>query len=373
MRKLLMVAFQLSLWLALVTGTVHAQTHANGEFRDGRYLVAPGDTVYSISRRFGVSEDALKLENGIIVPERDLQHGTWIRIPGFSPKPSASCTTSNLWIGEPSPNRTVETIFTVAGSGCGLSRNDVAIYVRVDSGPWMLVANPVPLVGSYPGEGIYTVPLNIVSLQGQGQRLTIIAKSDKTESAPVTVNFPNAPANCSSTNLAVSAPGNGESTSSTLVVRGVAGPNCTVILTARDSNGRVLGTVTTKARTDGSWSETLTLQERDLIGGNMTIEVRVLETGVAQWLNVTVRLYKNLNAPWCQLIINYPVNAFTNPEGLLVGPVTGLNTLYPRRVVNFGGQLWYAIPGGFAGSVFDQADAWVRGKDVTTTNGDCGL
>lgn len=262
MRTLLMVAFQLSLWLVLATDTVHAQDYANGEFRDGMYHVARDDTVFSISRRFGVSEDALKLENGIIDPIKDLKYGTWIRIPGLSSKPSASCTKSSLWIREPSPDRTVETIFTLAGNGCGLSRNDVAIYVSVDGGPWILFANPVPLVGSYPGEGIYTVPLNIASLQGQGQRLTILAKADKTESAPVTVNIPAVPAICRSTTLEVSAPGNGESASTTSVVRGVAGPNCTVMLTVRNSSLRVLSTVTTKARTDGSWSETLTLQAR---------------------------------------------------------------------------------------------------------------
>ena len=77
--------------------------------------------------------------------------------------------------------------------------------------------------------------------------------------------------------------------------------------------------------------------------------------------------FRNLAEGQCWLMPNSNAPAFTNPDGTQVRTLSS-NWLSTRRVVRFGGQLWYVIPGADASAL----DEWVRAADVSLS-GDCGL
>lgn len=77
---------------------VHTASH---EGFSGSYQVSPGDTLFSLSRRYGVSVDALLSANNLSSPQ-DLMAGQHLRVPGgpvqvadASPAPSSSAASSS--------------------------------------------------------------------------------------------------------------------------------------------------------------------------------------------------------------------------------------------------------------------------------------
>ncbi len=58
------------------------------------YIVAPGDTFYSLSRRFGITEAALGALNGGLRPN-ELKAGAMLRVPGSAKQPSAQQDSEN--------------------------------------------------------------------------------------------------------------------------------------------------------------------------------------------------------------------------------------------------------------------------------------
>ena len=73
--------------LVILTGAATAQD-ASTASDTGTYVIQPGDTLFSIARRFNTSVSALAQENGIVNPAH-IFWGQRIRIPGQQPQPLA--------------------------------------------------------------------------------------------------------------------------------------------------------------------------------------------------------------------------------------------------------------------------------------------
>ena len=477
MRKRLIVTLLVGLWLVLAAGPLAAQTpgvydrgwspHAQGTVNGNMYTVVWGDTVFSIARRFGVAESTLMNTNGIPSPYR-LQAGQPIIIPGLGPGPGPNpCPSPFLAITNPASGALVGVTFNVSGSGCGLPAGTVLIRALDSRGVEVSqVTAPLSAAGAG-GQGGFNVTMTAPA--AQGPTLTLLASSGSIQSSPVVVNVDGGGVGmCTSALLSIFEPAEGASVPATFAVRGEAGFNCTVTLTARDTGGRQLGAASAGAFQGTTWATTLALQGGIAPGTEVWIDARTNGGGALQRRvrfgsapqaaislsapapnaslpatfdvtgfgsglgdgtviiraigdsqgvlieqpssvgptgqgNFTARLTVNLStagrieafnpatgartsipvvfnsssggAPFrdlpqgqCALFVpSNNVAAFTNPDGALVRtlPSTWFDT---RRVVRFGGQLWYVIPGSGANGL----DEWVRGVDVSP-NGNCGL
>lgn len=87
--------------LQIPGGAVSARTAASGSPSGGVYTVARGDTLFGISRRFGVSEQALMERNGLRDPRR-LQAGQRLFVP--DPDGAAAVGADLATSGAPAPD-----------------------------------------------------------------------------------------------------------------------------------------------------------------------------------------------------------------------------------------------------------------------------
>ena len=111
--------------------------HAQGVLQDGLYTVVRGDTVYSVSRRFCVSEWDLRQANHMRHSSR-LYAGTKIIIPqddsgGGDHSGDGSCTgDTTISISSPVPNADVGTTFQVSGQAT-VRRNSLVVVRAFDA------------------------------------------------------------------------------------------------------------------------------------------------------------------------------------------------------------------------------------------------
>jgi LysM repeat protein len=136
--------------------SLHARGHVSGD----RYTVAVGDTIFSISARFGVTENALMHANGLSNPNV-IFAGQILIIPGLScPPPPPS---PYLKITSPAPGAVLPATFVVSGSGAGLFEGNVLVRALNASGV-VLAQQTTTLNGSNVGaggEGTFSVQMTV--------------------------------------------------------------------------------------------------------------------------------------------------------------------------------------------------------------------
>ncbi len=76
------------------------RTHATGTISNGVYTVAWGDTMFSISQRFGVTLTNLRTANGFAEDQDRIHAGTRLVIPGLGATGSTSPTSRSFNYGE---------------------------------------------------------------------------------------------------------------------------------------------------------------------------------------------------------------------------------------------------------------------------------
>ena len=270
MRKLLLLPFLLFLFAAMFVDApaAHASSvadmgvydrghreHAQGTVNGNQYNVVRGDTIFSISRRFGVSQEELMWANGVRNPHF-LRAGSVLTIPGLGPVPPPQTCTS-VTITSPTSGAQLGSTFTVSGRASG----QCTFTVRaLDSGGRVLREAPVTVNSGAGANVSWAVTLNVGTVANTSGSIVAVAGSTTWASVPVRYVITPPPVVCSSPALAIDIPLNNERVGASFVVRGTAGPNCTVTVTALDGSGRQLangGPETVDS--GGNWSLTLTV------------------------------------------------------------------------------------------------------------------
>ena len=268
MRKLLLLPFLLFLFAAMFVDApaAHASSvadmgvydrghreHAQGTVNGNQYNVVRGDTIFSISRRFGVSQEELMWANGVRNPHF-LRAGSVLTIPGLGPVPPPQTCTS-VTITSPTSGAQLGSTFTVSGRASG----QCTFTVRaLDSGGRVLREAPVTVNSGAGANVSWAVTLNVGTVANTSGSIVAVAGSTTWASVPVRYGTP--PVVCNSPALAISIPLNNERVGTSFVVRGTAGPNCTVTVAAFDNSGRQLANgdpVTVDS--GGNWSVTLSV------------------------------------------------------------------------------------------------------------------
>jgi len=380
MPRLPTVVLLVLLWLAAGAESAAAQAagycdrgqqeYAKGDVYGYRYVVAPRDTLYSIAERFCTNVAQLQQLNGIMNPNV-LLAGTTLIIPGLGPTPAQECWSPFLSITSPESGASVGSTFNISGRGCGLSQGEVAILVH-DSAGREVERFSAPIVRSSASEAAYTFSRLVTIASGQGTTLRLTAQALNATSATIQVTYLGVPPACSPYSpLAIFEPRTGSSVSHSFDVTGEAGPNCRVTLTARDSSGVLLGQANIDSGASTQWRARLTLPNGISNGAYIVLDAY---TQVGTRASTTVIFsgalgsgYRNLDSSRCHLAARSSVYSLTNPGGPPVRLLMSNSYLDVQRVVQFGGQLWYAIS-----PAYSEPDEWVSAADVWAS-GDCGL
>lgn len=154
--------------------------HAMGLLNGMYYIVAPNDTLFSITQRFGIAESTLQKANGIH-KTRYLSAGAHLYIPGLDTS-RAVCKGGRAYvtIDAPADGTTVDATFTVRGRGCGLFENNVIVRALRADGT-QLVQRAVTLQDTEAGsgkEGSYSTQLTISGYTGPGRIEVFNVESD---------------------------------------------------------------------------------------------------------------------------------------------------------------------------------------------------
>lgn len=276
-----------------------------------------------------------------------------------------TCASAALSIFEPAEGVNVPASFTVRGDAA--FNCSVTVTARDGGGRQVGTAPPA---GTFQGTQWATT----LTLQGgiaPGTDLFIEARTNGGGTALRRVRFGNAPPPVS---LTITEPGQNASLSVTFWVRG----NGTGLGDGRiivQAIGNSQGVITQQETTVGpSGQGAFALQLTVALNTPGRIEAFNPATGQRATVDVIFNggssgaSYRDLFNGQCSLFIpNNNVPAFTNPDGTQVRTLPG-GWMATRRVVRFGGQLWYVIPGSGTGGL----DEWVRGNDVQPS-GTCGL
>ena len=275
-----------------------------------------------------------------------------------------TCTSPALSIFEPGEGVNVPASFTVRGDAA--FNCSVTVTARDGGGRQVGAAPPA---GTFQGTQWSTT----LALQGgiaPGTDLFIEARTNGGGTALRRVRFGNAPLS----SLTITEPGQNASPPVTFWVRG-SGTGLgdgRIVVQAIGNNQGVLAQQETTVGPGGQGSFALQLT----VTLNTPGRIEAFNPATGQRATVPVIFngapvgasYRDLFNGQCSLSIpSNNVPAFTNPDGTQVRTLPS-GWMATRRVVRFGGQLWYVIPGSGAGGL----DEWVRGSDVQPS-GDCAL
>jgi LysM repeat protein len=139
--------------------------HANGTVNGNVYTVAWGDTLYSVSERFGVPVEELMRVNGLTSSK--IYSGQQLIIPGLSSQPTPP--PSNITVNSPVPGTWLHTSFVVSGSGVNLFEGNVGVRVKDGNGN-VIAEQPTILQGTNVGTGgpgVWSVQFTNVIAQPQ--------------------------------------------------------------------------------------------------------------------------------------------------------------------------------------------------------------
>ena len=107
---------------------LHASGVTNGQF----YIVAPGDTLYSVGQRFGLNYKIIMLGNDM-TSTAVLEPGTWLYIPGFKEGQALTSVT----ITSPQDGDVYRLPYTVSGTSQGLEASLLIVRLLDGSGNLM--------------------------------------------------------------------------------------------------------------------------------------------------------------------------------------------------------------------------------------------
>lgn len=349
--------------------------HAQGQVQGNQYFVVWGDTLFSISRRFCVSIDALRATNGIW---GYLQANTWIVIPGAGPVWPTPVWPTPVWptpvptvtpifpffltVDSPAANATLQSPFAVNGS----APNGTTVLVRAeDNGGRLLAEQSVTLPpGPLGGRGNWGVQLTVNVLSGTPGR--IVASGAELQPVTVPVTFGSNVQRF----VTIDSPAPGSQLQGIFTVSGRGGGlfEGNVVLQAfnRSTNQPLGAPVATTLQGpnvgtggEGTYSTQLNVTVPQQTEGY----VRASSDGVTP---ATVNVIFAA-AVRCTITPNYNAPYFNSPNGAVVGFFQApqpWNTT--GREIDAFGTAWYRVEPGPGGAV-----VWVPGYAVMSISPDC--
>lgn len=152
--------------------------HANGTVLGNVYTVSWGDSLYSVSQRFGVPMSELAEVNGLSSINK-IYGGQKLIIPGLTqngppvtvppPVQPPGLQPSAIAITSPAPGTYLGSSFIVSGTGTNLPEGNVVVNVKDGSG--MIVAQQAAVLQGYDvglgGPGVWSVQFDNVIQQPQ--------------------------------------------------------------------------------------------------------------------------------------------------------------------------------------------------------------
>lgn len=148
--------------------------HANGTVLGNVYTVAWGDSLYSVSQRFGVSMSELAAINGLSSANK-IYGGQKLIIPGLTPGrppvtvPPPGVQPSTIAITSPAPGTFLGSSFIVSGTGTNLPEGNVVVNVKDGNG--LVIAQQATVLQGYDvglgGAGVWSVQFDNVIQQPQ--------------------------------------------------------------------------------------------------------------------------------------------------------------------------------------------------------------
>ena len=311
--------------------------HAQGTVSGSTYYVVYGDTIYSISNRFGVSEHALMRVNNLHSPY-SLQAGQTLTIPGFGPGPTpVPPVYSWLTISQPTSSAYLPSTFNVSGRGAGLFEGNVVVQAK-DSHGNVLTERATTLQGSgvgTGGEGVYSVDLTVnASPNTPGSIVVYSPGTSANASVPVTFNGGMPPPPVTSW-VTIEYPTSGSHLPTTFTVsgRGAGLFEGNVVVQAKDVYGGLLAEKATTLQGsnvgtggEGSYSVQLAVN----VGPNTPGTIVVYSPGSSSaYASIAVTFNGGSTDSW--VIIDYPAEGAYLPTTFSVGG-RGRN-LYEGNVV----------------------------------------
>jgi LysM repeat protein len=405
---------QISRWMAAVLGTLlvsllagHASVtaapltqgncdngrsaNAQGELQGDRYVVIWGDTVFSISRRFCISEEALRSANHIKHWDR-LYAGTTIVIPKTDSGDGGSNGGTGDGSGDgscegdtiirilaPIADSTVGTNFAVRGDAF-VRRNSVAAIRAFDDGNRLLAQRDTFLNWQGPTgdcQGFFDVTLSVQSVPN-GTPGYLIATINGASSQRVPVIYGSgAISNCPNPFLTVAAPVAGDRLPATFTVSGqgclaVASPQ--VEVRAVNAAGATLTTQVVPLQ-NGQYSVSLTVNPGFEQSGR--IIVTGLGTSVRQDVPVilssinggsgTVGSYTDVSNLFCRIVLAGSEPGYYYPTGALFGTMDGGEHRVIARL-DLAGVSWYMIEMPFQDRAYT---LWAKADDLVNDPAGC--
>jgi len=178
------------------------------------YTVAPGDTLFSIGQRFGVTVSALASANGL-PPSAFIFPGQRLAIPGLVPGPTPIPVTPTpvqptatpigptpiptisptpfIAISQPTPNAVVPVNFLVSGTASGLPNNTVTVRALSATGQILAERSVALQPGSMPGAPSTWSAQLTVSVTSGSTGVIFVFSSGSPASASVSVRYGTAP------------------------------------------------------------------------------------------------------------------------------------------------------------------------------------
>ena len=335
LHMLSMLAYFISLWLPLGTDALRADP-------DPAY-----DTRRRDAARGARSGDVYSVADG----DRPWQMVTTevqnLRIPGLAPARQSGCM-ERLSVDTPRHGGSIEPTFRIAGSGCGLKSNEIALYMADADGRNARRVGSVWLTGEPWGESTFGAQLQ-TSLP-PGSQVQLYAVSDTKTSNVVVVNVINPRPACAARRLEITSPQTFLPPSSTFEIRGSAGTNCTVTVNVTHSRFGYLGERAISADAAGTWDTLWTLQPGSAPGDIVFINAAIADSNLRDTEQVAVNAgpvnngYRPLLRGLCTLSPKWsPLPTYAYPNGLQVNRLDYGTYFEPRAVVYLNGGYWFAI------------------------------
>jgi LysM repeat protein len=329
--------------------------HAQGPVYGNLYLVVYGDTMYSISRRFGLTVSQLSSANGISNPWR-IYAGQRLVIPGLGqpttptpPPPSQSFIT----ITSPTSGSVLPPTFTVSGTGGGLFEGNVVVQALDDKGQTLAEKATTlqgPNVGTG-GSGTWTVELTVNVPDGTPGQI-IALSPESSVSSRVSITYGTQPAQPF---IQISTPSPGVLLPPTFTVGGTGGGlfEGNVVVRAVNNLGQTLAEQPTTlqgpdvgAGGSGTWSVQLTVN----VSAQTPGIIYALSPGSAVSDKVEVIFgvsgtdYVTFAPGQCRIQAKANTPLYASPDGSVtgqVGPEGGTFDALRGTISN--SQRWYSI------------------------------
>ncbi|MEA3335306.1 MAG: LysM peptidoglycan-binding domain-containing protein [Chloroflexota bacterium] len=367
--------------------------HAQGTVVGNTYFVAPGDTMFSIANRFGLTVGQMASANGIANPYL-IYAGQRLVIPGFGyptpyptvyptpyPTPHPTPQAAFITILHPVPGATLPATFTVSGEGAGLYEGNVVVEAWTNTGQ-LLMQQATTLQGSNVGTGGRgTYSINLTVSVANATAGYIQASSPGSPVAPARVSVTYGGSQPTQAFVTISSPGPGSVLPATFTVSGEGGGlvEGNVVVEAWTNYGQLLlrkattlqgSSVGTGGR--GVYSVSLTVNAAPGTPG--TIRSYSPETTASTTVGVTYGgqppgpTYKDFHPGECRISGQPGAPLYAYPDGPVTGSF-GSNALFDAfRGARINGVYWYMFnPEASMGN----PPSWAPQSSLAGTQGNC--